>query len=79
VMSCIKLYQIHRNLILHNKNTTKNSNIFCLHINLKHFCLSCGIRVLNSIESARYCVFNNGVYPKTWNHENILKIILPIY
>lgn len=42
-----------------------HARIFPLHINLKHFCLSCGIRVLNSMESARYCVFNSGIYPKT--------------
>jgi len=36
-----------------------------IYINLKHFCLSAGILVLNSTESALYCVYNRGMYPYT--------------
>lgn len=35
------------------------------HMNLKHFCLSCGILVLKSIESALNWVLSSGVYPNT--------------
>lgn len=42
------------------------------HMNLKHFCLSWGILVLNSIESALNWVFSSGVYPNTWKHKLIL-------
>ena len=30
-------------------------------MNLKHFCLSAGILVLKSTESARYCVYSSGM------------------
>ena len=42
------------------------------HMNLKHFCLSWGILVLKSIESALNWVFSRGVYPNTWKCELVL-------
>lgn len=46
-----------------NTNLTLNITI---QMNLKHFCLSWGIRVLKRIESARNWVLSSGMYPNTW-------------
>ena len=60
--------------ILHNNTLrTKKKSLIRLQtiykadvqMNLKHFCLSCGIRVLKRTESTRNWVFSSGMYPYT--------------
>ena len=66
-LSVFKAFEIISNIGLSEKAIQNPFSTSCksIQMNLKHFCFSCGIRVLNNTESARYCVFRSGLYPYT--------------